>query len=91
MPNAFKYNKISIVERCINKNIRYVGEYQLKCKQSTNEFDNLINVCQEVNFNLHIVHHLNLKHYSRRRAIVNGTKRHHTISHKANSSYGNYL
>ena len=35
MQNAFKYNKISIVERFINKNIRYVGEYQLKCKQLT--------------------------------------------------------
>ena len=29
---AFKYNKISIIERCTNKNIRYVGEYQLKIK-----------------------------------------------------------
>ena len=35
MQNAFKYNKKSIVERCMNRNIRYVGEYQLKCKQST--------------------------------------------------------
>ena len=34
MQNAFKYNKITIDERCINTNIRYVGEYQLKCKQS---------------------------------------------------------
>ena len=33
--NAFKYNKITINERCINKNIIYVSEYQLKCKQST--------------------------------------------------------
>ena len=35
MQNAFRYNKISIVERCMNINIRYVGEYQLKCKQAT--------------------------------------------------------
>ena len=35
MHNAFKYNKITIAERCIYKNIRYVGEYQLKFKQST--------------------------------------------------------
>ena len=32
MHYAFKYNKITIAERCINKNIRYVGEYQLKIK-----------------------------------------------------------
>ena len=32
MQNVFRYNKIYIVERCINRNIRYVGEYQLKCK-----------------------------------------------------------
>ena len=32
MQNEFKYNKISIAERCININIRYVGEYQLKIK-----------------------------------------------------------
>ena len=50
--NAFKYNKIYIVKRCINKNIRYVGEYQLQFKQSTKEFNNLINVCPEVNLNL---------------------------------------
>ena len=37
MQIAFRYNKISIVEICINRNIRYVGEYQLKCKQSTNQ------------------------------------------------------
>ena len=49
MQNAFKYNKITIIERCVNKNIRYVGEYQLKCKQSTKEFNNIINVCSEVN------------------------------------------
>ena len=55
MQNAFKYNKIYIVERCINKNIRYVGEYQLKCKQSTKELNNLINVCPEVYFSLHII------------------------------------
>ena len=48
MQNAFKYNKLSIVERCINTNIRYVGEYQLKCKQSTKEFNKLISVCSEV-------------------------------------------
>ena len=42
--NAFKYNTITIVERCINTNIIYVGEYPLKCKQSTNEFNNIINV-----------------------------------------------
>ena len=35
MQNAFKYNTITIAERCINKNIRYVNEYQLKFKQST--------------------------------------------------------
>ena len=52
MQNALKYNKITIAERCINKNIRYVGEYQLKFKQSTKEINNLINVCPEVNFNL---------------------------------------
>ena len=28
MQYAFKYNKITIDERCTNKNIRYVGEYQ---------------------------------------------------------------
>ena len=74
MQNAFRYNKISIVERCMNRNIRYVGEYQLKCKQTTKEYNKLINVCPEVNFNLHI-NHLNLNHYTRRGAIVNGTKR----------------
>ena len=35
MLNAFKYNKITKAEKCINKNIRYVAEYQLKFKQST--------------------------------------------------------
>ena len=34
---AFKYNKITIAERCINKNIRYVVEYQLKFKQLIKE------------------------------------------------------
>ena len=42
MQNAFRYNKISIVERCMNRNIRYVGEYQLKCKQTTKEYNKLI-------------------------------------------------
>ena len=32
MQYAFKYNKITIAERCINRNIRYAGEYQLKIK-----------------------------------------------------------
>ena len=32
MHYAFMYNKIPIAERCINKNIRCVGEYQLKIK-----------------------------------------------------------
>ena len=45
MQNAFKYNKIAITKRCISTNIRYVGEYQLKFKQSTEESNNLINVC----------------------------------------------
>ena len=40
MQNAFNYNKITIAERCINKNLRYVGEYQLKFKQSTKEQSN---------------------------------------------------
>ena len=35
MHYAFKYNKITITEICINTNIRYVGEYKLKFKQST--------------------------------------------------------
>ena len=50
MHNVFKYNKITIAEICINKNIRYVGEYPLKFKQSTKEINNLINVCPDVNF-----------------------------------------
>ena len=33
MQNALKYNKITIDERSINTNIRYVGEYQLQSKQ----------------------------------------------------------
>ena len=45
MQNAFKYNKIPTAERCINKNIRYVAEYQLKFKQSTKVINYLINVC----------------------------------------------
>ena len=39
MEYALKYNNITLAERCINKNIRYVGE-----KQSTIEINNLINV-----------------------------------------------
>ena len=57
MHYAFKFNKITITERCVNKNIRYGGEYQLKkSKQSTQEINNLINVCTEFNFKfMHIV------------------------------------
>ena len=64
MQNAFKYNKITIDVRCINTNIRYVDEYQPKFKQSTNEINNIINVCPEVNFDLHSIRNLNLTHYS---------------------------
>ena len=42
-----KYNKITIAEKCINTTVIYIGEYQLKIKQSTKGINNLINVCPE--------------------------------------------
>ena len=38
MQNAFKYNKNTIAERCINKNIRYVGEYQTQTPTQTQKY-----------------------------------------------------
>ena len=42
----------SLSLRDVQTKIRYTCEYQLKFKQSTKEINKLINVCQEVNFNL---------------------------------------
>ena len=48
---ALKYNKITIAKRCINKNIRYVGEYQLKIK-TTKEINNRIKMSHNLGYYL---------------------------------------